>query len=283
MSDPEMKDTNMDRLLKKVLKDDLPPEIEEKMKRRFIHYRDMEKTGPTASGIGGRLFSRIGSWPSWIPAREALAFSSLVMICLGGFLHVSGHRNAMADTLSFLSTSVTVSDQLLRVTSMECRLRVSAGNEGDLQYTIRWLSPDTVRVDVHRGEDTGKTLWITDTDIVVDDRTSNSFHEYTNVEQISDPLLEPAWGFLTPEKLSEAVYGKWVPKKYGEPHGGQRQALSYINGEGKVLVEMTVDSTSNLPLSIKKYSPDSDDSEEVVEAHFVWNNPISPRLMVPKS
>jgi hypothetical protein len=208
------------------------------------------------------------------------------MISLGGFLHVSGHRNAMADTLSFLNTSVSVSDQLLRVTSMECRLQVPAGNEEYLKYTILWLSPETARVDVRRGGDTHKILWITGSDVVVADRISNTFHEYGSVEQIDDPLFEPAWGFLTPAKLSEAVYGKWKPKQYGELHGGEGLTLAYINGEGKVLVEMTVDLTSSLPVSIKKFASDIDEldnaAEEMLEARFVWDNHISPRLMVPK-
>ncbi len=211
---------------------------------------------------------------------------SLLMMALGGFLHVSGPRSAMAETMSFMNTTVAISDRLLSVSSMECRLLFLLEDGHSADATIRWLAPEMIRVDIRQGAGTNKTLWITDSDVAVVDRIDRSFKEYESVAKVADPLFEPATGFLSPERLSEAIYGKWKPKQYKVLENGERLILVYTNSEGKTLVEMTVDLSNDLPTSLKKFSSKGADSEaakrQILEARFVWDEPISSQLMIPE-
>jgi hypothetical protein len=235
-----------DDLLRSSLGDDLPPETERALKERLLRFR--EEVGET-----GR---RKKAWfqPQWVIAREALALVAVVMISVGGFLHVAGHRNAMADTFSFLHFSVTVSEHVSRAISMECAARVRGEDGRSLDYTIRWVGPDRSRVDVREAT---TTL-----------RTYSSSREMKG----DDPLLEPVSELLTPVALSDAIYEKWQPKRFGDQSGEKITTLVYVNGKGETLLEMDVDITTYLPRRIKK---------DVVEAHFTWNDAVSPEFLMP--
>ena len=108
MSDPNKNNTNTDELLRKVFKDDLPPDMQRSMKARFTQFRNtVDETYQTARwknlfDLGNRPLLR------WIPAKEVLAFSSLLMMGMGGFLHVSGPRSAVAETMAFMNTSLAI-------------------------------------------------------------------------------------------------------------------------------------------------------------------------------
>jgi hypothetical protein len=270
----------VDGLLRKTFKDDLPPEIEESMRSRFSQFRSN-----LDSAHQKRLWPSIldSSFLGKMQARQALAFASLLMISLGGFLHLSGQRTAMAETLAFVHASLSISDQLLRVTSMKCTLKAPK-ELGATEYSILWLSPDRARVDARQGVSADKTLWVTASGVVVTDRMNGADHHYQGLSEVEDPLFEPALEFLTPETISRAIYGKWIPKQYKQHRGEERLTLAYINYEGKTLLEMTVDLSTDLPMSIKRFAPNDavpkPGSEHELEAHFVWDEPISSQLLI---
>jgi hypothetical protein len=235
-----------DVVLRSVLADDLPPEAERAMKERLVRFR--RKVGRTGHGTT--------TWfqPRWVILREALALAGVVMITVGGFLHVAGNGSAMADTFSFLHSSVTVSEQVLRVTSMECRAFVRSEDGRTLDYVIRWAGPTRSNVDVREGNTILRT--------------------YSSTEKINvvDPLLAPVLDFLTPVTLSDAIYEEWQPKRFGTRIGEQKTTLIYVNGKGETFLEMDVDLTTYLPRRIKK---------DAVEADFTWNEAVSPEPLSP--
>jgi hypothetical protein len=208
------------------------------------------------------------------------------MMGMGGFLHISDPRSAMAETMSFMNMSVAISDRLLSVASMECRLQFVSDGGRPTHSTIRWLAPEMARVDIRQGDVTNKTLWIIDSDVALADRIGHTFNEYQSVTEIQDSLFEPALTFLSPERLSEAIYGKWKPKQYRVAENDEQLTLVYTNSEGKTVLEMTVDLSTDLPMSIKKFSTNDTDSEKarepLIEARFVWNEPISSQLLIPE-
>ena len=192
----------------------------------------------------------------------------------------------MAETMSFMNMSVAISDRLLSVASMECSLQFLSKDGLSTDTTIRWLAPEMSRVDIRQGDVTNKTLWITDSDVALADRIGHSFNEYQSVAEIEETLFEPALRFLSPERLSEAIYGKWKPKQYRVLENDEQLILVYTNLEGKTLLEMTVDLSTDLPISLKKFSTNPIHSEkareQVLEARFVWNEPISSQLLIPE-
>jgi hypothetical protein len=107
MGNNDKNEVEMDELLRKVLQDDIPPETERKMRRQFVQFWEM------AGETDGKRFA----WPRWIFQPEVLAFSSPIMILVGGFSLLSRRPSALADTLSFVKTTVSISDRLLGTTS----------------------------------------------------------------------------------------------------------------------------------------------------------------------
>lgn len=282
MANKRNNDSRTDVLLKQVLKDDLPPEVEGRMKAHFIRFRERVEQDEWASEL-----TSIGNWKrffqlKWAVSRKALAFSSLIMIVFGAFLHVSGHRSAVAETLFFLNTSVSVADQVQEATSMECRMQVLTVNGQYRLYVIRWLSPEMTRVDVQEGKTLSKSLFISVSDITVVDHINNALQRCQYLEHIKDPVFNPALEFLSPLALATAIYEKWKPQHYREEDKGKKGTYFYINNGERITLEMTVDMNTSLPVIIRKFSSDRPDTDDacalVMEAQFIWNEPISPQI-----
>jgi hypothetical protein len=280
-------DSRMDDLLKQVLKDDLPPDVEGRMKAQFVQFREEIENDEQASELALRSDWKRFFQLKWAIRREVLAFSSLLMIVVGAFLHVSGHRSAMAETLSFLNTSVSVANQLQEATSMECRIQVPAEDGKHLSYIIRWHSPEMMRVDVQDAEKAGKTLVISGSGITVTDHINDSFRKYQSLEQIKDPVFEPSLEFLSPHVLATAIYERWKPQYYRAEDEGQKGTFVYIDNGERTTLEMTVDMNTSLPESIRKFSSDLSGADDVYElamkAQFVWNEPISLKKISEKN
>jgi hypothetical protein len=136
------------------------------------------------------------------------------------------------------------------------------------------------RLDVREGDDLHKTYWFSDSAAVFIDHTANAFHEYESMEQIQDPQIDPALGFLRPEELAEAIYVRWIPKHHIAGEGNERGTFVYQNGDGNVL-EMIVDMSTHLPVSIRKFSAPGEGKKAILEARFIWDEPIPPQLMNP--
>jgi len=282
----------IDDLLKQVLKDDLPPESESRMRRRFIQFRkkieqpDLQQR-MSVSMIWRHFFRpKEWQWAHWMLKKEVLAFSSIIMVALGGIMHVSGHRSALAESVLMLNISVSVSDQVRHTGSMECTVQEPWENGQSLAYSIRWLLPNMTRVDVQKTDEIHKTLWISDEDITIVDHVKNTLRKVDSVEQIKDPLFQPIMGFLTPSELAERMYGRWQPKQYEQQDERQLGTFTYAIHEEKALLEMTVNLNTYLPMSIRKFLPGSTKAGEeeklIMQVHFIWNQPVSPQFMIPK-
>ncbi|MDH4217360.1 MAG: hypothetical protein OEY18_05895 [Candidatus Aminicenantes bacterium] len=293
MTNKKEKDSKMDDLLKQVFQDDLPPEIERRMKNQFIQFKENieradQESDRTSRIIWQRFFKPISwDWLRWVIRKEVMAFSSMIMIIVGGFLHVSGHHNAMAKTLSFLNTSVSISNQVQEAKSMECKMQVTAEDGLHLTYTIRWFSPEMTRADVYEGEIAIKSLWVAGPEIVVADYINTTYHKYQSLEQIEDHEFMAVMGFLSPERLAAAIYKEWEPRQYRKNDQIQKGTYVYLNDGGKVALEMTVDMNTNLPVRIKKFAFDptrtADAYELTMEAQFSWDKLNSPQHLIPQS
>lgn len=282
----------MDGLLKEVLKDDLPPDVENRMKRRFIQFRErieQHKRQPRMNigMIGRRLFRQeTWRWAQWMLRKEILAFSSIIMIALGGFMHLSGHSSALAESLSMLRTSVSVWEQVRHAASMECTVQVPAQNGKSLAYSIQWISPNMTRVDVRSADEITKTLWMLDERFIIVDHINNTLHKGGSFVQIKDPVFQPVMEFLSPEELAESIYRRWQQRQYEQQVERGQGTFTLTNHEEKALLEMTIDINTYLPLNIRKFLQGSIKASEerklVMEIHFIWDQPLSPQLMVPK-
>jgi len=273
----------IDDLLKQVLKDDLPPESESRMRRHFAQFRKKFEQPDQQSRTNVRW-----QWAHWVLRKEVLALSSIIMVVLGVIMHMNVQRSVLAETVLMLRTSVSVSDQVRHTGSMECSVQVPTRDGQFLAYSIQWISPNMTRVDVQKANEIDKTLWISKEDIFIADHIKNVMHKVKGVEQIKDPLFQPVMEFLSPVELAERMYRRWQIKQYKPLAEQERGSFTFKdpNHIGKSLLEMIVDLNTYLPLSIKKFLPGptivSEEETLVMQLHFTWNKPVSPQIMTPK-
>ena len=292
MNKKKSNNQDMDSLLKEVLKDDLPPEAENRMKRQFIRFREKieqheRQSRVNISMVGRRLFRQdTWRWAHWMLRKEILAFSSIIMIAIGGFMHLSGHSSALAESFSMLRTSVSVFEQIRHAASMECTVQVPAQNGKSLAYSIQWISPDMTRVDVRSADEITTTLWVLDERFIIADHVNNTLHKAGSFVQIKDPMFQPVMGFLSPDELAERIYRSWQPVQYKQQVERSRGTFAFTYHEAKALLEMTIDLNTYLPVKISKFLQDSlkagEERKLALEVHFTWNQPILPKLMVPE-
>ncbi len=268
-----------DNLIRQVLKDDLPPELEEKLKDRLLRFRKkLEHPKPKR---------RLDLRAAWVFRKEVLAGASVLMLVLGGALQLAGHRSALADTVSVLNTSISVVDRVGRTETMECQMEIPGDNGLPLSYTIRWISPNLTRLDAQQKDEMNKTLWITESGITIVDHINNTTEKAAGVSDITDAAFNPVLWLVTPEELTDRMYVRWQLRLYEQKEKPGQGLFIFINQEEKTVLEMTVDLTTHLPLDIKKFLPPSAETGEkgrlAMQGRFRWNQPVSPRIMTPKT
>jgi hypothetical protein len=251
MNKTNIPDPDLNNLLKQTLKDDLPPEAETRMNRHFASLKRSLDTAEDAAGADRWM---------WVFRKEALAFALLIMLILGGLIHLDGYQSALANSISRLKVIVDVSAGLRRATSMDCSvLKRGAGNEVS-RYRIRRYATGATRVDVESTNGEAQTLWI------------------SNATLPADPVWQPAMEFLTPTILAQHI-----EEQYGLTQAGGRDVsgpdqLLLIGRANQQVIEIAIDEQTYLPKTLKKYLPDSDrkrgEEGGILEARFQWNTLI---------
>lgn len=255
---------DLDNFLGQTLRDDLPPEVEARMNRRFLDLkRSLGRPEEKAEPRNRRL------WTHGAFRKDILAFASVIMLVLGGVGHLGGDHGAWANSLERLKIVVTVSTSLHSATSMDCTVLKLGVGEPNASFRVRWGSTGVSRADMGSTESAGQTVWI------------------SNAGISPDPKWQPVVEFLTP-----AVLAQHVEEHYGLMHterrndAGQEEFLLVGSQHGQA-VEIAVDPRTYLPKTLRKYSPDSDQVGKVrtclMEVRFLWNRPFSGELLVPAS
>jgi len=283
----------IDDLLKQTLKDDLPPELENRMKKQLTLFREkMEQPQQQRREETTRALRRLFQgerlkWMQWMFKKQFLAPASIIMVVLGAVLQISGPRSVLAESISLLKTSVIVSNRVSHAGSMECSMQVPAENGQHLKYSIQWLSPNLTRVQVKKqNQDIIKTMWISEEEITIVDHATNTLHNVEEFMQIDDPELQHTLGLLSPLDLVERMDGKWRLKQY-EQHGDCEWGIFTVAiAEEKTFLELTVDLCTFLPTNFKKFLADpkkeSGEGKILMNVNFRWNTSIPPQLMLPK-
>jgi len=293
MKKENSRDFEIDDLLKQTLKDDLPPELESRMKKQLKLFREkmeqpQQQRRKETNGILWRLFHGEGlKWMQWMVKKQVLAPASIIMVVLGAVLHITGPSSVLAESISLLKTSVIVSDRVNHARSMECSMQVPAENDQHLKYFIQWLSPNLTRVQVkNQNQDIIKTMWISEEEITIADHTTSILRKVEKVSQIGDPEFQHALGLLSPFDLVERMEGKWRLKQYKQHGDCEWGIFTVAIPEEKTLLEFTVDLCTFLPTNFKKFLKDpkkeSGEGKILMNVNFRWNTSIPPQLMVPK-
>lgn len=259
----------LDELLKTVLRDDLPSDVESRMKARFrASEMDSGKAGlRRAAGLGR---------PGWAFRREALAFSSVAAIIVGGLMHLGGNRNALAESITTLNTLFSVSAEIRAAPTMDGEADYRAEDGTPLTYAIRWSSPETTRVEVRRAGAVVKTLEISGEGVTLADPSRKIAIRVDTPGQIEDPLIRPVMDLLSRDLLMERLNMRW--RLIGrEPGGGGEDLFHFADRERGILVDLGVDPSTRRPATMRVFEPDSGagrpDSRPVLSVRFHWTRP----------
>jgi len=281
---------DVDGLLKNALDDNLPAEAERRMQRRLAEFRErIERPGQEPDTSAARFWRKLfgpGYRPAvvrWIFNKQSLAFLSIFMLAVGGFLQATGHRSALAESLTGLRTSVTVADSLRQSGFMECRVQMAAKEGVPSDYVIRWVQPGMTRVDVQRAGEVRATLWITNGDVAVIDHLKNMSQKFASLEQLKDSVFQPVLAFLSPAVLAENMDQRWQLERFEQETGSHQGTFTFTNHEKGSVIKMTVDLDTFLPVQISRSrlgAGKGGPAEEVMRLDFTWNQPESTQSLI---
>jgi len=291
MSENKSHVSEIDDLVRQALKDDLPPDLEEGMKIHFLELRRvMETREPQAarrlSRMGGPLLAT-GEW-QWMRlffGRGALAFLSVLLMVLGGAIHLSGYQGHLAGAVSLLKTSLMISEQMRRATSMECRVQMPANNGQVMRYLIRWTFPARTRVDCIEGNVPRNILWISDGTPSTFNHGDKTLRTGKDTADFMPRQLLAAAGFLSPLEMVRCLHGHWslMDRKSKAGRGLGFFRLSCPDGVSTLL--LAVDMNSHLPESLTVLTPRSaqavKEGDFVGQVDFIWNRKIPSELLIP--
>lgn len=263
MNKSNIPEPDLDNLLRRTLKDDIPSEAETRMNRQFQSLKgrlDRAVTLPEPNG-----------WP-WMRGpfrKEILAATAAAMIVLGLVMQFSAPKTALAHSLEQLKVIVTISMSLNRAIFMDCAILKPEAEGEQTSYRIRWRADGDARVDLNSSGG-AQTIWISDETI-----------------SLAGPVWQPALEFMSPEIVAKHIkehYG--LMQSFGRASAGTNEFL-IAGREGRHDVEITVDTKTYLPKLIKKYSHNSGRTNEarncILEARFLWNLPVPTELSSPQT
>jgi hypothetical protein len=271
---------NLDSVLQQTLKDDLPPAAEARMSRQFL---SLKRTLDQPAGLAERDHRVM--W-SGMFIKEILAFVSAVMLIAGGVLHLSGNQSALAYSIERLKIIVTVSAELRHAASMDCTVRVQGAGHIQSAYRIRWGAIGTTRIDADASDGGKQTLWVPDGAVSMAPYARLSMQTTTVPTAPRDALWGPAVEFLTPAMLAENMESRYGLVRAVYQDGSAWNEVLLVGQDNQQVIEVAVDVTTFLPVTLKKYQQDSSqpggERTCVEEVRFQWNQPIPRGLLAPK-
>lgn len=286
----------IDNLLKQTLKDDLPPEIENRLYLQFRRFQEktakQEKLQLNFFGFVKKFFNL--SILEWSLGRQlirsaALTFSFVVFIILlvaAIFVPITGSQSVLAESFSTLTTSLYVSGQISRVNGMKCSVVAVTGKGERLSYSIQW-TPDQTRVDIIKpGKIVVKTLLVKNDHVTIIDNTNNTVRHGKGLGNLDDPEFQPISAYLSPTDFRESLQEKWGPGSYRELGDCDEGTFSVVNLGEKGDTEVIVDMCTFLPTRMIRYRPmpmqAGKKGEIVLSIDFTWETPFVPRLIDQK-
>jgi hypothetical protein len=284
-------DTQIDHLLQKTLKDDIPQDVEISMKEQLKEFRrKMEKAPARKAATAQKVFrdrdqQKDIQWIHVLFKKEILVVVSLLMIVLGGFIQSSGSSNSLTENLSALGTSVVVSNEMNRSHSMECAIQVPRDDQKSLYYSIQWLSSNQSKIQIKEPDNTPlKTIWLSEEDIIIADHLMNRVYKKRRSSQIDDPMIQPVMGFLAPMELADRMSGEWKFLQTERKGECDLRTFTVSLPNESAHLEVTVDHCTYLPITIKKILPAEKQGEDrlLLKIQYSWNAPLSPEHLSPK-
>jgi hypothetical protein len=286
MSADRQNDHDVDKLLRRVLRDDLPSEAEFRMRKRLaVLRRALESPGDSHAARSAESWRHTPVFEQWRPWRwlfrkEVLAYASAVMLAAGAVIHLGGYHSLLADSISLLKTSISLTEQMRLAGTMDCVINMPAAGTQVTTYHIRWVREGGTRVDVEFPRGIDETLWIIQGRVTIANTAVGSLKPAAN--PVPD-LQEPVRALLAPADLARKLDGSWQlqPEKQHNP-----DRLVFVDRQDRAVIEVHLDTKTFLPISLSRKPPEAGGrggtGGVATTAEFTWNQPVAPDLMVPR-
>ncbi len=275
---------DLDGLLKQVLRDDLPPETELKMRERLSAFRRAVESSQDLHAAPGAWLRGFGSvveqWFSRLPVhpRKALAYMSAAMLAAGIAIHLGGYQSVLADSISLFNTSISIAGQIRLATSMECAITIPTAGAQIVNYHIRWVRGMGTRVDRESRSGIEETLWISQGHAAIGDFAQDS---PGSTDKRDRGVPEIVREILSPADLASTMDEDWQVQPELNPRRLER--LVFIDRQDRAVVEVHVDRRALLPISLSWRPPGAEGPGSVAAtASFVWNRRVDSELMIPR-
>jgi hypothetical protein len=285
MSKDRQNEHDVDKLLKQVLKDDLPSETEFRMKKRLDAFRSALESADDSRAAQSRgrrtrplVFAQCHPQVG-VLRREVLACLSAAMLVAGVVIHLGGYQSLLANSISALKMSVSLTEQLRLARSMDCVISMPALGSSAPVYRIRWIRDGHTRMDVESPRGLERTLWIFQGSVTVFSYESGR----SSATPPAPDLQEPLPALVSPNDLARRFSEIWQLQPEKKRHHGS--SLVFIDRRDGTVIEVDFDRNSYLPISLDIKPPKANGKggpEGVATtAVFIWNQPIEPELLVP--
>ena len=277
MSMERKNEHKVDKLLSQVLRDDLPAEAEFRMKRRLSAFRRAlhASEGPRPARSGAWWYAPgFRRWRALRPVfrKEVLACASAIMLAAGAVMHLGGYSNVLADSISLLKISISVSEQVRLARSMDCTIRMSGERALAATYRVRWVRGAGTRVDVENPRGIHQTFWLIQGRVTAAGDAAQA-----------PGLAEPVVALLAPAELASRLDGGWQLRPEAVQHHPDR--LVFAERRDGAVIEVHFDRKTFLPVSLSRIPSEADRAgggNASLSADFFWNQPVVPELRVPE-
>lgn len=262
-------DVDVNQLLGRAFKDDLPLEAEDRMKGQLHDFRRMMEAhrrdeGPIQLMLRRRKIAY---------GRISLAAASVFFIVLGFSLRPSGPADALAATLSTYHKAVFIAEQVGSFQSMECTVRFYKAAEPPQQFFIQWASPRETRIQVQTpGKEIAKIIHLPQIDRSVAEFIAKAGRGDKEARQKLEAEFVPVEDLLSSSDLLRLLDGKWKLEGSERKNNCNWESFSITNAEDETASKVTVDWCARLPVGLEKTVRSGDR----LEAVFRWNSPGTP-------
>jgi hypothetical protein len=273
MKNRERTDLDLDKLLKRTLKDDLPPLTEARLKQQLALFRRRVEER-------SREESRLLLGSRGIPvvfARAALAAAGVLLIALGFSIRNVGRHNILVASFTTYQKEAAVFAGISDARYLKCQVRVSGGAEPSREFLIEWLSPRETRVRIlEPGREMTKTVLLPSAEKSVLEEIASTSQGTGEKGESLDAQFCPVEDLLSSTRLTGLLEGFWQLESSGRRGNCDWESFSVVVGRAAPRSKIVVDSCTGLPTRLEHVTG----SGENLEAVFNWNTensgPLNP-------
>jgi hypothetical protein len=271
MSRKRLSKRDVDSLLQRSFRDDMPAKIEERIRGQIPDlWLRASKAVPSSVKI---FFPDSAAIPASHPLvlslrRALLAACAVFMLIFGGALRIGHTSSFLAESVALRQTASAVAGRLERARQMECRVQARDERGLKVRYLISWAEGRDSRVEIDGPE--GKQGRF----------APRRAHPAGSLPR--EPWLEPIWDFLSAPAVAELMTGQWQAAPM-PGSGDKNHAAFLVTGTASPNLSLVVvDLRTYLPVSFRRFprglAGPAPNSLPLLEVEFHWDRgPAAPR------